>query len=57
MVSVAYQPVFRSNNWLTLRTMAADGVGIAALPAHVCQSWHPASWSACCRSGDPITQH
>jgi DNA-binding transcriptional LysR family regulator len=36
-VSVAYQPVFWSNDWLTLRTMAADGVGIAALPAHVCR--------------------
>jgi DNA-binding transcriptional LysR family regulator len=38
MITVPYEPVFCSNDWLTLRKMAAQGIGIAALPAHVCRS-------------------
>ncbi|NJO12131.1 MAG: hypothetical protein HC872_00165 [Gammaproteobacteria bacterium] len=33
-----FHTVFCSNDWLTLRKMAAHGIGIAALPAHVCRS-------------------
>jgi DNA-binding transcriptional LysR family regulator len=34
---VPFRPVFYSNDWFTLRRMATAGVGIVALPAHVCR--------------------
>ncbi len=35
---VSYRPLLASNDWLTLRKLAAAGLGIAAVPAHVCRT-------------------
>jgi DNA-binding transcriptional LysR family regulator len=35
---VAYRPLLASNDWLTLRKVATAGIGITAVPAHVCRN-------------------
>lgn len=34
---VPFKPVLASNDWFTLRKMAEAGLGIAAVPAHICR--------------------
>ena len=34
---IAYQPLLASNDWTALGKIAAAGLGIAAVPAHVCR--------------------
>jgi len=36
-VTIPFKPVVASNDWLTMRKMASAGLGIAAVPAHVCR--------------------
>ena len=32
-----FRPVVASNDWLTMRKMVSAGLGITAIPAHVCR--------------------